>query len=85
MSYRVQFEPAALKFLRKLRDEKLRQRIIQDIETLQDNPRPVGGSKLTGLPYWRIRIGDCRVVYRIEDDVLLVLVIEIGHHREIYR
>ena len=85
MSYRVQFEPAALKFLRKLRDEKLSQRIIREIETLQENPRPSGCTKLTGRPYWRIRVGDYRVLYRIQDEVLIVTVIEIGHRREIYR
>ena len=85
MAYRVQFEPAALKFLRKLRDDKLRQRIIRDIELLQENPRPAHCTKLTGLPYWRIRVGDYRVVYRVQDEVLLVLVVEIGHRRKIYR
>ena len=85
MSYRVQFEPVALKFLRKLRDEKLRERIIREIETLQNEPRPSGSTKLSGLPYHRIRVGDHRVIYRIQDDVLLVLIVEIGHRREIYR
>jgi len=85
MSYRVQFEPVALKFLRKLRDEKLRARIIGEIETLQVEPRPSGSTKLSGLPYHRIRVGDYRVIYRIQDDVLLVLIVEFGHRREIYR
>ena len=85
MSYRVEYSAAASKYLRDLRDAKLLRRFEQTIGGLQDNPRPVGGTKLTGLPYWRIRVGDYRVVYRIQDDVLLVLVIEIGHRREIYR
>ncbi len=85
MAYRIEYTPAASKFLRHLRDQKLLMRFDEAIAQLAENPRPVGGTKLTGFPYWRLRVGDYRVVYRIQDDLLIVLVVEIGHRREIYR
>lgn len=85
MSYRVDYSPAAGKFLRGLRDAVLLRRFDQAIGKLQNDPRPPGSVKLTGVSYHRIRVGDYRVLYRIKDDVLIVLVVEIGHRREIYR
>ena len=85
MPYRVDYSPAASKFLRELRDASLLRRFDRAIGGLQENPHPSGSTKLTGRPYWRIRVGDYRVLYRIEDDRLIVTVIEIGHRREIYR
>lgn len=54
------------------------ERIITSIETLAEIPRPAGCKKLSGRPAWRIRIGEYRVIYEIEDDRLRVLVVEIG-------
>ena len=85
MAYRIEYTPVASKFLRGLRDQKLLKRFDAAISELSENPRPAGSTKLTGLPYWRLRVGDYRIVYRIQDDVLVVLVVEIGHRREIYR
>ena len=63
----------------------VRSRIRQRIEGLRKNPRPPGCRKMTGLEStWRIRVGDYRVVYEILDKHLLVLVIKIGHRRDIY-
>lgn len=59
-------------------------RIIKAINELVDNPRPVGYRKLTGRPGYRIRIGDYRVIYSIEDKILTIFVIDIGHRKEIY-
>jgi mRNA interferase RelE/StbE len=59
-------------------------RIIKAIYGLSDNPRPPGYIKLTGRPGYRIRIGDYRVIYNIEDKILTVYVIDIGHHKDIY-
>jgi mRNA interferase RelE/StbE len=85
MSYRVEYSAVASKYLRDLRDASLLRRFERAIGLLQTEPRPAGCTKLTGLPYWRIRVGDYRVVYRIQDEVLIVLIVEIGHRREIYR
>lgn len=59
-------------------------RIIKAINELADNPRPVGYRKLTGRPGYRIRIGDYPVIYSIEDKILTIFVIDIGHRKEIY-
>ena len=85
MSYRVEFLSSAQKeFLRLPKAE--RQRVGQRIESLADNPRPSGSSKLHGTQnLWRIRCGDYRVIYAIEDAALVVAVTKIGHRREVYR
>jgi mRNA interferase RelE/StbE len=60
-------------------------RIISAIGDLANDPRPPGSKKLSGRPAWRIRVGDYRVIYEIQDDRLLVLVVTIRHRREVYR
>ena len=59
-------------------------RIIKAINDLATNPRPPGYKKLTGRSGYRIRIGDYRVIYNIEDKILTVFVIDIGHRKDIY-
>lgn len=59
-------------------------RIIKAIHELEGNPRPAGYKKLSGRPGYRIRIGDYRVIYNIEDKILTVFVIDIGHRKDIY-
>ncbi len=55
------------------------------LEGLETDPRPPGASKLAGHENrWRVRAGDYRVLYEIQDDVLLVLVVRIGHRRDVY-
>ncbi len=61
-----------------------RDRIITAVRSLADDPRPAGVRKLTGRDAWRIRIGEYRIVYEIYDDALLVLVVSIGHRRDVY-
>jgi mRNA interferase RelE/StbE len=61
-------------------------RVAARIDALAENPRPPGVEKLEGADdLYRVRAGDHRIVYRIEDKRLLVLVIRIGHRREVYR
>jgi len=60
-------------------------RIISAIQALSDTPRPQGCQKLSGRPAWRIRVGSYRIIYEIHDDKLFILVVMIGHRREIYR
>jgi mRNA interferase RelE/StbE len=59
-------------------------RIVKAIQGLSKNPRPVGYKKLTGRQGYRIRIGNYRVIYNIEDKILTVFVIDIGHRKDIY-
>lgn len=70
--------------LRKL-DPPTARRIQGVIALLADDPRPPASRPLTGRPAWRVRVGDYRVIYTIEDDRLVVVVITIGHRRDVYR
>ena len=84
MTYRVEVAPAALRQLRKL-DRAAQRRVQAAIELLATEPRPSGAKKLVdGNGEWRVRTGDYRIVYEIQDNVLLILVVAVGHRREIY-
>lgn len=83
MTYEIQVLPAAVRELRKLPPEAKR-RVQAVIELLADEPRPPASKKLTGRAEWRVRTGDYRVLYRIEDAVLTVVVVRAGHRRDIY-
>jgi len=85
MTYRIEVAPGAIHQLRKL-EPSARRRVQAAIELLADQPRPSGAKRLVGgNGEWRVRTGDYRVVYEVRDDVLLVLVVAIGHRREIYQ
>lgn len=84
-SYRVEFTTAAAKELRKL-DAGIRRRILAGIAGLEGDPRPAGCKKLVGEDNaWRIRIGDYRVLYDVQDDVLVVTVVRVAHRRHVYQ
>lgn len=59
--------------------------LVSTIRDLANDPRPAGGKKLSGRPAWRLRIGIYRIIYEIHDERLLVLVISIGHRKDVYR
>ncbi len=83
--YKISLKPAALRSLWKLPQET-RKRLARKIEGLARNPRPAGVKKLQGLPeLYRLRAGDYRILYQIQDKILLVLVVQIDHRREIYK
>jgi mRNA interferase RelE/StbE len=83
--YRIEFLKTAQKELRKLPKE-IQQRIAAKIDSLLADPYPPESKKLTnGNGRFRIRIGDYRVIYRIEEDKLIILIIKIGHRRDIYK
>lgn len=82
--YRVQILPAAVRSIRKLPPEAKR-RTQAAIDLLAGEPRPPAAKKLAARPEWRVRTGDYRILYRIQDEVLLVTVVDVGHRREIYR
>lgn len=85
MTYRIELSPAAVRQLRRL-DRTAQRRVQAAIELLADEPRPSGAKKLVGgAGEWRVRTGDYRIVYEVRDQVLLVLVVAVGHRREIYR
>jgi mRNA interferase RelE/StbE len=85
MAYRVLFVSRAERGFKRLSAD-VQDKIISEINSLIENPRPAGAVKLTGSDnLFRVRIGDYRIIYAIEDDLLVVLIVEVGHRREIYR
>ncbi len=84
-TYRIEVALAAARQLRKL-DHPARRRIEAAVELLASAPRPPGAKKLVGGEgEWRVRTGDYRIVYEIHDHVLRVLVLAVGHRRNVYR
>ena len=86
MSYTVTVERRAEKFLRALTDKRLYARLREAIDGLAEDQHPPGSVKLQGEgELYRVRVGDYRIVYQIQNAVPVVLVVQIGHRREIYR
>ena len=84
-SYRLEYAKGVDKDLRKIPGRNAI-RIIKAIDNLTINPLPMGSIKLTGHDAkYRIRVGDYRVIYEIHNSVLIVLVVEVGHRKDIYR
>ena len=81
--YRIELRPAAVRALRML-DPAVRQRLQGVIALLAQDPRPPAARALQGRPGLRVRVGDHRIIYTVTDDVLLVVVVTIGHRREVY-
>lgn len=82
--YSVEVKPPARKELEALPDSVLA-RVLRKMETLRQTPRPAGCKKLKGYKdQWRVRVGDWRVVYIIDDAAKLVSIARIGHRREVY-
>jgi mRNA interferase RelE/StbE len=85
MAYSIQFKPAAVRQLEEL-PRPIRNRIALKIEALRDDPFPAGCKKLAALAdTWRVRVGDYRVIYQVQRGILAVLVLTVGHRREVYR
>jgi mRNA interferase RelE/StbE len=82
--YGVEVDRVAAKLLRKL-DRAVQARLVAAIAALALDPRPAGAKALAGHPgLLRIRVGDYRVVYTVDDKVLVVLVLHLGHRRDVY-
>lgn len=82
--YELRVKESAKKELRQIARTDLR-RIVARIEGLGANPRPAGCEKLAGEIAYRIRQGDYRIIYTIDDEVRVVEIVKIGHRREVYR
>lgn len=86
-SYLIKYNRAYLKDLKKIPTKAQRQ-IIEKILSLASNPRPEDSKKLQGNhspPLFRVRCGDYRIVYQIENKILLIIIIDVGHRKNIYR
>jgi mRNA interferase RelE/StbE len=83
-SYSVEVKPPARKELEALPDNVLA-RVVRKMDSLRDTPRPAGCKKLKGYKdQWRVRVGDWRVVYIIDDAAKLISITRIAHRREVY-
>ncbi len=83
--YRIEFSPAAKRQIKKL-PKNIQKLIIKRVEALQINPRPPYVKKLVGKhSLYRIAMNDYRVIYKIEDNILLVLIVKVGNRKDIYR
>ena len=83
--YTVRFKPWVDRQLRRL-PVSTQKRIVGEVATLAENPRPAGVVKLAGDDtLWRIRVGDYRVVYEIHDTRLIILVLRVAHRKDVYR
>ena len=85
MSYRIEFVRSAAKAYARL-DPTLRRRVDQELSRLSDTPRHPGVIRLQSEDQiYRVRIGDLRLLFSVEDQILLVLIVKIGHRGSVYR
>lgn len=87
MKYRIEIAEKIEKKLNRI-SKKEKERIMERIDSLTENPRPDDCKKLKGnqkSPLYRVRSGNYRIIYSIQDNVLLVLIVEVGHRKDVYR
>ena len=82
--YKVEIKKSAVKEIENLPKRDIHA-VLKKIESLAQNPRQAGTQKLSGQERYRIRSGDYRIVYSIEDLVLIVLVVKVGHRKNVYQ
>ena len=83
-SYELVFRKSVAKDLRAFPTHQVK-RLMQRIRSLADDPRPAGCEKLSARERYRVRQGSFRIIYEIEDGRLTVLVVKVGHRRDVYR
>lgn len=83
--YKVSIKRSAVKEIEAIPQKKERQRIIRRIGQLAEDPRPPGSKKLSGNDKYRVRQGSYRIVYSIEDNELIVVIVKVGHRKDVYR
>ena len=83
-NYQIHLSQSVVKKLSKL-PANIEDRLITSIQSLSQDPRPHGYKKLKGQDGYRIRVGDYRIIYQIKDNFLTILVLDIGHRRDIYQ
>ena len=84
MKFQVILPKSVQKQLDRLAGDTAR-RVLDRLRELENHPRPTGVKKLKGRPAWRVRVGDYRIIYEIHDRELQIIVITVGHRREVYR
>lgn len=85
MTYQVEITPAAKRQIKKL-IASVQLAIVERLEQLAEDPRPPGVLKMQGVEsLYRIRVGDYRIIYEIQDQTLLIAVVKVGHRGDVYR
>ena len=84
-TYRLLIKPSAVKYLEAIPVKRDRQRVVERIIKLAEDPRPLGSEKISGQDKYRVRQGRYRILYAIEDQDLLVQVVKVGHRQDVYR
>lgn len=84
MPYRITLKKKAIKALTKI-NEPYYSKVKETIYNLADNPRPSGCKKLKGRDAYRIRIANYRAIYEINDEILLVEIVDVGHRKDVYK
>jgi len=84
-SFKVLIKPSAAKELEDIDGKQDRRRVAQRIQDLATDPRPPGCEKLSGEDKYRVRQGDYRIVYAVDDKKSVVTVVKVGHRKEVYR
>jgi len=82
--YRLSFKASVAKDLRQLPKRDV-QSVLTRIEGLADDPRPNGSEKLSGQERFRVRQGTYRIIYEIKDQELVVMIVKVGHRRDVYK
>lgn len=82
--YKLAFKKSVAKDLRPIPKKDVA-RILQRMEALQEDPRPVGSEKLSGQERYRVRQGVYRIIYEVTDEHLVVTVVKVGHRKRVYR
>ena len=83
--YRLLIKPLAVKDIEAIPLKRDRQRVVERISKLAEDPRPFGSEKISGQDKYRVRQGRYRILYVIEDQDLIVQVVKIGHRKDVYR
>jgi mRNA interferase RelE/StbE len=83
--YRLLIKPSAVKDVEAIPWKRDRQRVVERISKLADDPRPSGSEKISGQDKYRVRQGRYRILYTIADQDLIVQVVKVGHRKDIYR
>ena len=83
--YELLIKPSALRELQAVRSKQDRRRIARRIDAHGDEPRPSAYDKLSGQARYRVRQGDYRVVYEVDDQRRIVTIVKVGHRRDVYR
>jgi len=83
--YELRIKPSAVKEIERLPRREDRRRIVSRIQALAGTPRPEGAVKLSGQEQYRVRQGSYRIVYSVDDAERIVVVVKVGHRRDVYR